>query len=646
MRLVGVTSCPTGIAHTYMAAEALEQAAREAGHEMVVETQGSAGSEPLDQSVIDAADAVIFAHDLEVRDAGRFAGKPTVDVGVKRAVSDAPTLVAQAVEAAEQARTPSPAGSAGAASGDAAGGARSLTLVGVTSCPTGIAHTYMAAEGLEQAAKDAGHTMVVETQGSAGSEPLDQSVIDAADGVIFAHDLEVKDVGRFAGKPTVDVGVKRAVSDSPALIAEIERLVAERGQAGSTAPAAAAATTTAAAGATPAREGERVGTGTKIRQWLMTGVSYMIPFVAAGGIMIALGFMLAQLFGGKQGAIDVTSMYTLNPAGATDKVTVLQNAFNPGDGMHWAALLFLIGAAAFGFLVPILSGFIAYGIADRPGLVPGIVGGFIANTMGAGFLGGIVTGFLAGFVARWISGWKVHKGVRGVMPVVVIPLLSTLITAGAMILLLGRPIKGLMDALSSGLTSMSGSNAVLLGLILGLMMGFDLGGPVNKVAYTFGTTGLSAVAAGATDAPQLKIMAAVMGAGMVAPWGMALATALRPKLFTKAEQENGKASWLLGASFISEGAIPFAAADPWRVILSSMVGSGVAGALIMAFGSGSRAPHGGLWVTPLITNPLMFLLSVIVGSVITGLLVVALKGADESRRVVASTSAAQDAVTA
>ena len=521
-----------------------------------------------------------------------------------------------------------------------------MRLVGVTSCPTGIAHTYMAAEALEQAAREAGHEMVVETQGSAGSEPLDQSVIDAADAVIFAHDLEVRDAGRFAGKPTVDVGVKKAVSDSPALIAEVERLVAERGSSTASATPTAAASTAATTGATSARETERVGTGTKIRQWLMTGVSYMIPFVAAGGILIALGFMLAQLFGGKQGAIDVTSMYTLNPAGATDKVTVLQNAFNPGNGMHWAALLFLIGGAAFNFLVPILSGFIAYGIADRPGLVPGIVGGFIANTMGAGFLGGIVTGFIAGFAARWIAGWKVHKGIRGVMPVVVIPLLSTLITAGAMILILGRPIKGLMDSLSSALTGMSGSNAILLGLILGLMMGFDLGGPVNKVAYTFGTTGLSAVAAGATDAPQLKIMAAVMGAGMVAPWGMALATALRPKLFTKAEQENGKASWLLGASFISEGAIPFAAADPWRVILSSMVGSSITGALIMAFGSGSRAPHGGLWVTPLITNPLMFLLAVIVGSVVTGLLVVALKGADKSRRAVADTPAARDAVAA
>ncbi|GMA19479.1 PTS fructose transporter subunit IIC [Arsenicicoccus piscis] len=364
----------------------------------------------------------------------------------------------------------------------------------------------------------------------------------------------------------------------------------------------------------------------------MTGVSYMIPFVAAGGIMIAIGFMLAQVFGGSRGAIDVTA-YTLSP-GAEDPSKILQNVFNPADGMHWAALFFVIGGAAFGFLVPILSGFIAFGIADRPGLVPGIVGGFIAATMQAGFLGGIVTGFIAGFAARWISRWNVHKGVRGVMPVVVIPLLSTLITGAAMVLLLGRPIKSLMDALSNGLTSMSGSNAILLGAILGLMMGFDLGGPVNKVAYTFGTTGLAAVSATATDAPQLKIMAAVMGAGMVAPWGLALATTVRPKLFTKSEHENGRACWLLGASFISEGAIPFAAADPWRVIVSSMVGSAVTGALIMAFGSGSRAPHGGLWVTPLITNPLMFLLSIVVGAIITGFLVVTLKAADRSRHAV------------
>lgn len=506
-----------------------------------------------------------------------------------------------------------------------------MKLVGVTSCPTGIAHTYMAAEALEIAAEEAGHTMQVETQGSAGSTPLSQADIDAADAVIFAHDLEVKDKARFAGKPTVDVGVKKAVSDAPGLITQAETLVEEWKNDPSKAEAAAAATAGSSAaggsggssGLTTKAAGDDAGIGTKIRQWLMTGVSYMIPFVAAGGILIALGFMLAQLFGGKQGAIDVTKYSLTTPQGASDALN-LAHSFSPGNGMHWAALLFIIGGAAFGFLVPILSGFIAFGIADRPGLVPGIVGGSIAATMGAGFLGGIATGFIAGFAARWISRWNVPKGVRGVMPVVVIPLLSTLITGGLFILFLGRPIKELFDALTKALNGMSGSNAILLGVILGLMMGFDLGGPVNKVAYTFGTTGIAAANL-ADNAPQLKIMAAVMAAGMVAPIGMAIATTVRKNLFTKAEQENGRAAWLLGASFISEGAIPFAAADPWRVIASSMVGSAVTGGLTMAFGATSRAPHGGIWVSPLIGNALLFILAVLIGAAITAALVIVLK---------------------
>ena len=506
-----------------------------------------------------------------------------------------------------------------------------MKLVGVTSCPTGIAHTYMAAEALEVAAEEAGHTMQVETQGSAGSTPLSQADIDAADAVVFAHDLEVKDKGRFAGKPTIDVGVKKAVSDAPGLVAQAVALAEEWTNDPSKAAAAGAAAGDTAAGASVAGSaglgtkaaGDEAGLGTKIRQWLMTGVSYMIPFVAAGGILIAIGFMLAQLFGGKQGAIDVTKYSLTTPEGASDALN-LAHSFSPGNGMHWAALFFIIGGAAFGFLVPILSGFIAFGIADRPGLVPGIVGGSIAATMGAGFLGGIATGFIAGFAARWISRWNVPKGVRGVMPVVVIPLLSTLITGGVFILVLGRPIKALFDNLTDALNGMSGSNAVLLGVILGLMMGFDLGGPVNKVAYTFGTTGIAAAGL-ADDAPQLKIMAAVMGAGMVAPLGMALASTVRKHLFTKAEQENGRAAWLLGASFISEGAIPFAAADPWRVIVSAMAGSAVTGGLIMAFGCTSRAPHGGIWVSPLIGDALLFILAIVIGAVITAAVVVILK---------------------
>jgi len=249
--------------------------------------------------------------------------------------------------------------------------------------------------------------------------------------------------------------------------------------------------------------------------------------------------------------------------------------------------------------------------------------------MGAGFLGGIATGLLGGFVARWIAGWKVHKGVRGVMPVVVIPLLSTLITAGLFITILGRPIVWLTDELNAWLNGLTGGSALVLGLILGAMMGFDLGGPVNKVAYFFATAGL-ATAGTAADAPQLKIMAAVMAAGMVAPLAMALATTVRPGLFSEPERENGKAAWLLGASFISEGAIPFAAADPVRIISASVVGSSITGGLVMLFGATLRAPHGGIWVLPLIGNFLLFLAALAVGVLIMAGIVVALKSRESN----------------
>ncbi|MBD2759334.1 PTS sugar transporter subunit IIA [Yimella sp. cx-573] len=493
-----------------------------------------------------------------------------------------------------------------------------LKLVGVTSCPTGIAHTYMAAEALQNAAAEAGHTILVETQGSAGSTPLTARQIADADAVIFAHDVEVRDKQRFAGKPTVDVGVKKGISDGPALVAQAARLAQEWKNDPSKASAASSTATYA--------DEEKLSTATKVRQWVMTGVSHMIPFVAAGGILIALGFMLSNFAIGENGPVEIVK-YGLTAEG---KYNLAEN-FNPLSMTSWAALCFVIGGAAFSFLVPILSGYIAYAIADRPGLVPGIVGGYVASQMGAGFLGGLATGFLGGFVARWISGWQVHKNVRGVMPVVVVPLLSSFITLGLFITVLGRPIKWLMDQLNSGLSGMTGSSAIMLGLILGAMMGFDLGGPVNKVAYTFATTGLAAVGT-ATDAPQLKIMAAVMAAGMVAPLGLALATTVRPKLFTAPERENGKAAWLLGFSFISEGAIPFAAADPVRVMASSLVGSAVTGGLSMAFGATLRAPHGGIWVLPLIGNFLLFLVALLAGVLVMAAMVVALKSIGHSAK--------------
>lgn len=498
-----------------------------------------------------------------------------------------------------------------------------MKFVAVTSCPTGIAHTYMAAENLEQSGKAAGHEVQVETQGAAGSTPLDPAIIAAADGVIFAADLEVKDKARFAGKPFVDVGVKKAVHDGPGVIT----MAVEAVEAGPPAGSGSGATAVATAAGPATKVTANAGVGTKIRQWLMTGVSYMIPFVAAGGILIALGF----LFGGE----DV--VYKLYGGTASDG-TEYQDLAGPlpvgfaNDGniqavldqAGFAGLLFLIGKVAFFMLVPILSGFIAYAIADRPGIVPGIVGGLICGPIGAGFLGGLVSGFIAGGMAYYLSRVKVPKGVRGVMPVVVIPLVTTLLIGVIMFLVVGPPVAAAQSGLEDWLSGLSGSNAILLGALLGLMMAFDMGGPVNKAAYVFAAGGLTtAITEGG---PGLQIMAAVMAAGMTPPLGLALATAVRRRLFTEAERENGLACWLLGASFITEGAIPFAAANPLRIIPSCMAGSAVTGALVMAFGNTLRAPHGGIWVLPLIGNPVLYLLAIVVGTVITAALVILLRG--------------------
>ncbi|MET9179125.1 fructose-specific PTS transporter subunit EIIC [Kitasatospora aureofaciens] len=470
-----------------------------------------------------------------------------------------------------------------------------LRLVAVTSCPTGIAHTYMAAKALELAAARAGARIEVETQGSAGTTVLAPEVIAAADAVILAHDVEVRDRARFAGKPTVDVGVKAAVNRADDLIAQAAGLVAEYG--GGTRPAGAPVP----GPRTPAGE----HWAQRLRKYLMTGVSYMIPFVAAGGLLIALAFAV----GGYQIA---------------SAPSVLGH-FDWTSSHSWAAMLFQTGKASFGFLVPILSGYIAWAIADRAALAAGIAGGAISVAVGAGFLGGIVSGLAAGFLVLWMIRWNVPRAVRGIMPVVVIPLVSVAVVGFLMFVVVGSPIASAMNGLTDWLNGLSGSNAILLGALLGAMMAFDMGGPLNKVAYTFAAGALTT--AGTTpDAGSLKVMAAVMAAGMTPPLGMALATVVRRKLFTAEERENGKAAWVLGASFITEGAIPFAAADPLRVIPASIVGSMTAGGLVMAFGSTLRAPHGGIWVLPLIGSPVLYLLAVVAGTVLTAAVVVLLKG--------------------
>jgi fructose PTS system EIIBC or EIIC component len=487
-----------------------------------------------------------------------------------------------------------------------------MKIVAVTSCPTGIAHTYMAAEALEQAAKDAGHEIKVETQGAAGAEAVPDADIAAADAVVFAADVEVRNRERFAGKPLVQTSVKRAINDAPGLIAEAEAAARSGAGAGGVMAGAAAEARESVAMETASRPETKVdqgaGLGTRLRQWLMTGVSYMIPFVAAGGIMIALAFLI----GGGQVAFKVNggTWQGVEYQPVTDMSKLLAQA-------GYAGLLFKIGGVAFSMLVPILAGFIAYAMGDRPALVAGIVGGLIAVEISAGFLGGLIAGLIAGAVVIWIKRIKVPRGVAGIMPVVVIPLVSTFIVGALMLVVIGQPIAAAQSGLTNWLNGLSGSNAILLGIILGLMMAFDMGGPVNKVAYAFGLAGLAS--------GNLKVMAAVMAAGMTPPLGLALATVVRKNLFTRAERQAGEAAWLLGASFITEGAIPFAAADPLRVIPSLMVGSAVTGALVMAFGNTSRAPHGGIWVVGLIGKPVLYVLAILIGMVITAAGVIILK---------------------
>ncbi len=503
--------------------------------------------------------------------------------------------------------TPATPAAAGPTAGAAAGAAvetavdeapaAPFRIVAVTSCPTGIAHTYLAAESLERAGREDGVEVVVEPQGSAGFSRLDPEVIAAADGVIFAHDVEVRERARFGGKPTVDVGVKAAINRPAELIAEV-RSLAERGEAS---PAAADPAPEDSGGGAP---GE--GFGTQLRRYLMSGVSYMVPFVAAGGLLIALSFAI----GGHEIA----------------NAPSVAEHFVWTEGDSWAALLNQIGGAAFAFLVPVLAGYIAFGMADRPGLVPGFVGGAIAVTIEAGFLGGLVAGLLSGAVVMAIQRARIPAALRGIMPVLVIPLAGSAVVGFLMFVVVGEPLAALQRELSDWLDGLSGSNAVLLGAVLGAMMCFDLGGPLNKVAYAFAVGGLAEAGEG-----NLKVMAAVMAAGMVPPLAMALATVVRGGLFTRAERENGKAAWVLGASFITEGAIPFAAADPLRVIPSAMAGGALTGALSMSFGATLRAPHGGIFVVPLIGSPFLYLLAIAAGTLLSTTLVVLLK----ARRAVA-----------
>ncbi len=453
-----------------------------------------------------------------------------------------------------------------------------MKILAVTACPTGIAHTYMAAEAIADAAKKKGYEVKVETRGSVGVEnELTAADIKSADAIILACDTTVP-MERFGGKKLLMCGVAEALKNSDALI---EKAL--------TSPVYGSANL---ADQVNAIKEQRSANRSGIYKHLMNGVSHMIPFVVAGGIAIALSFLI----GGYEGF----------------KV----------EGSIAAWLMGIGGSGAFGLMVPILAGFIAYSIADRPGLAVGMIGGSVAGQMGAGFLGGLVAGFLGGYVVVLIKKYiKLPKTLQGIMPVLIIPVLGSLIVGLLMFGVLGGPVAALNKAMNTFLTNMSGTNAAILGILLGLMMAFDMGGPVNKAAYAFATGTLAGLAAG-TGSP---IMAAVMAAGMTPPLGLALATLIFKKKFTDFEKESGKAAWVLGASFITEGAIPFAAADPLRVIPSIMVGSAITGALSMLFNCTLSVPHGGIFVVFAVANIPMYVVSILVGTVVTALLIGVLK---------------------
>lgn len=563
MNLLIVTACPNGQVTSVLCSRLLQAAAERLGWKAKVEVHDArAIGAPLSEADIAAADWVLVVKtgDLPL---SRFAGKRLVQSTPAEALADPQRFLREAAERAEPYQ---------ASAAPASGGAR--RLVAITACPTGVAHTFMAAEALQQAATRMGIDLQVETRGSVGARNLlDEAAIAAADAVLLATDIEV-DTSRFAGKKVYRCGTGVALKQPQQTL---ERALSEARPLAETAPAE---------GSVPARSGDKAGP----YKHLLTGVSYMLPMVVAGGLLIALSFVFGI------------------------------EAFKE-EGTFAAALMKIGGEAAFKLMVPVLAGYIAYSIADRPGLAPGMIGGLLASSLGAGFIGGIVAGFLAGYSAKALAQWvRLPASVEALKPILIIPLLASLFTGLVMIYVVGTPVAGMLQSLTTFLDGMGSTNAILLGVLLGGMMCVDLGGPINKAAYAF-SVGLLA---SSSYAP----MAATMAAGMVPPIGMAIATVLARRKFADSERQAGKAAGVLGLCFISEGAIPFAAKDPLRVIPASIAGGALTGALSMYFGCKLMAPHGGLFVLLIpnaINHALLYLLAIVAGSLLTGVVYALIK---------------------
>ncbi|WP_458130957.1 PTS fructose-like transporter subunit IIB [Pseudomonas sp. R3-41] len=567
MKLAIVTACPNGMVTSVLCARLLDAAAQRQGWSTSVEVHDAAHPErQLSAATLEAAEWVLLVASGPV-DLSRFVGKRVfrstpalalqdVDAVLRRGAEEAEVLGEADVFAQEPA-TPTE---------------RAPRLVAITACPTGVAHTFMAAEALQQAAARLGYDLKIETQGSVGARnPLSLEAIAEADVVLLATDIEVA-TERFAGKKIYRCGTGIALKQAEATL---KKALAEGRQESGASGAASGPAKTEKSGA---------------YKHLLTGVSFMLPMVVAGGLMIALSFVFGI------------------------------EAFKE-PGTLAAALMQIGGETAFKLMVPLLAGYIAYSIADRPGLAPGMIGGLLASTLGAGFIGGIIAGFLAGYTAKAINRYaRLPQSLEALKPILIIPLLASLFTGLVMIYIVGKPVAGMLEALTHFLDSMGTTNAILLGVLLGAMMCVDLGGPINKAAYAF-SVGLLA---SQSYAP----MAAAMAAGMVPPIGLGIATFIARRKFAQTEREAGKAALVLGLCFISEGAIPFAAKDPLRVIPASIAGGALTGALSMYFGCKLMAPHGGLFVMLIpnaINHALLYLLAIVAGSLLTAVAYALLK---------------------
>ncbi|AMH18724.1 PTS fructose transporter subunit IIBC [Hafnia paralvei] len=554
MKTLLLTEGAQGQARSYLAKRMLESVAAK-----------------LDITLLDAAqdaELIIVIGDEQPQDTA-FNGKRLFIGSAEKAIREPEAFLAQAMAEAQSYQYTS-ATAATPAKGQ-------MRIVAVTACPTGVAHTFMAAEAIEAEAKKRGWWVKVETRGSVGAgNEITPEEVAAADLVIVAADIEV-DLNKFSGKPmyrtTTGLALKKTAQELDKALVESETFTAQK----------------SSSTASSSKKKEAVGA----YRHLLTGVSYMLPMVVAGGLCIALSFVFGI------------------------------EAFKQ-EGTLAAALMQIGGGSAFALMVPVLAGYIAFSIADRPGLTPGLIGGMLAVSTGAGFLGGIIAGFLAGYVAKLIST-KLHlpQSMEALKPILIIPLIASLITGLAMIYIVGKPVAAIMEGLTHWLQAMGTANAVILGAILGAMMCTDMGGPVNKAAYAFGVALLSTQ----TYAP----MAAIMAAGMVPPLAMGFATLVARNKFAQSEREGGKAALVLGLCFISEGAIPFAARDPMRVLPCCIAGGALTGALSMFFGAKLMAPHGGLFVLLIpgaITPVIQYLIAIVAGTLLAGGLYALLKRPD------------------